>query len=209
MRNGGEACTAANRFHVHESVAGEFAAQLADRLGAMKVGRGTDDGVQLGPLIDAVQRDKVAELVGDAVGKGATCLTGGKAIDGAGYFYEPTVLTEIPDDAELLREEIFGPVAPVKSFATDEEAIAAANDTEYGLVAYVYTRDLDRAFEVDRVAGDRDGRPQPGTRLLRRRPVRRHQGVGLRARGRSRGNRGVPGDEVRRYGAPEPAAISP
>ena len=114
----------------------------------MKIGRGSEEGVEVGPLIDGTQRDKVAELVTDAVGKGAKVLTGGEAQGDRGYFYKPTVLTDISDDAELLREEIFGPVAPVKVFTTDEEAIAAANDTEYGLVAYVYTRDLNRAFRV-------------------------------------------------------------
>ena len=148
MRNVGEACTSANRFHVAASVADEFARKLADRMGAMKIGRGSEEGVEVGPLIDGTQRDKVAELVTDAVGKGAKVLTGGEAQGDRGYFYKPTVLTDISDDAELLREEIFGPVAPVKVFTTDEEAIAAANDTEYGLVAYVYTRDLNRAFRV-------------------------------------------------------------
>jgi succinate-semialdehyde dehydrogenase/glutarate-semialdehyde dehydrogenase len=148
MRNGGEACTSANRFHVHESVAEQFAEKLAQRIGALKVGRGTEDGIQVGPLIDDTQRQKVSELVDDAVGKGAKVLTGGKALDGAGYFYEPTVLTGVPDNAELLREEIFGPVAPITTFSTDEEAIAKANDTEYGLVSYVFTTDMDRGFRV-------------------------------------------------------------
>jgi succinate-semialdehyde dehydrogenase/glutarate-semialdehyde dehydrogenase len=148
MRNVGEACTAANRFHVHESVAGEFTRRLAERMGALKVGRGTDADVDVGPLIDAAQRDKVAELVTDAVDRGAEVLVGGKACDGPGYFYEPTVLASVSDDARLLAEEIFGPVAPVASFTTDEQALAAANRTEYGLVAYVYTRDLQRAFRV-------------------------------------------------------------
>src|SRR3954468_14380538 len=148
MRNVGEACTSANRFHVAESVADEFASKLAERRGAMKIGRGSEDGVEVGPLIDGTQRDKVAELVTDAVGKGAKVLTGGESEGGRGYFYKPTVLTDISDDAQLLQEEIFGPVAPVKGFRTEEEAIAAANDTEYGLVAYVYTRDLNRAFRV-------------------------------------------------------------
>jgi succinate-semialdehyde dehydrogenase/glutarate-semialdehyde dehydrogenase len=148
MRNGGEACTSANRFHVHESVAGEFARRLAARIGAFKVGRGTEDDVTMGPLIDEAQRTKVAELVDDAVAKGATVLTGGARVDGPGYFYTPTVLSDISDDAELLREEIFGPVAPIISFSTEQEAITAANDTEYGLVAYVFTQDLARAFRV-------------------------------------------------------------
>jgi succinate-semialdehyde dehydrogenase/glutarate-semialdehyde dehydrogenase len=148
MRNGGEACTAANRFHVHASVADEFASKLAQRIGEMKVGRGTEDGVKVGPLIDADQQGKVADLVEDAVSKGATVLTGGGKLDSRGYFFEPTVLTDISEDSELLREEIFGPVAPVIGFDSEDEAIHAANDTEYGLVAYVYTSDVKRAFRV-------------------------------------------------------------
>jgi len=148
MRNVGEACTSANRFHVHESVADEFGRRLAERMGAMTIGRGTDDGVEVGPLIDDKQQSKVAELVEDAVGKGATCLTGGRRPDGAGYFYEPTVLTGVTADARVLSEEIFGPVAPIATFSTDEEAIEAANRTEFGLVSYVFTRDLKRALRV-------------------------------------------------------------
>ena len=148
MRNIGEACTAANRFHVAGTVADEFAERIAERLGAMEVGRGTDDGVEVGPLVDADTRDKVSELVDDAVGRGAKVLVGGSRVDGAGYFYEPTVLGEVPQGARLLREEIFGPVAPVVGFDSEEDAIRVANDTEYGLVAYVYTRDLKRALRV-------------------------------------------------------------
>jgi succinate-semialdehyde dehydrogenase / glutarate-semialdehyde dehydrogenase len=148
MRNGGEACTSANRFHVADGVADEFAQKLAARMGEMKVGRGTEPDVKVGPLIDDTQRGKVAELVEDARERGAKVLVGGSNIDGAGYFYEPTVLADVPDDARLLDEEIFGPVAPVKGFDSDDEAIAAANDTEYGLVAYVYTQDINRAFKV-------------------------------------------------------------
>ncbi len=148
MRNIGEACTAANRFHVASPVADEFASKLAERMAAMKVGRGTEDGVEVGPLIDDAQRSKVAELVDDAVGKGARALVGGHARDGAGYFYDPTVLSDVPEDATLLREEIFGPVAPVRGFADEDEAIAAANDTEFGLVAYVYTSNVKRALRV-------------------------------------------------------------
>jgi succinate-semialdehyde dehydrogenase/glutarate-semialdehyde dehydrogenase len=148
MRNIGESCVAANRFHVHESVADEFAARLAQRLGSMKVGRGTEEGVQVGPLIDAVQRSKVAELVDDAVGKGAKVLIGGEPVGDRGYFYAPTVLGGISDDATLLREEIFGPVAPVKTFSTEEEAVRAANESEFGLVAYVFTSDIKRALRV-------------------------------------------------------------
>ena len=148
MRNIGEACTSANRFHVAESVVDEFATKLGERMGALKLGRGTDEGVEVGPLIDGDQREKVGELVKDALDKGASAVVGGSARDGAGYFFEPTVLSEIPDDARVLSEEIFGPVAPVKGFASDEEAVAAANDTEYGLVAYVYTSDFKRALRV-------------------------------------------------------------
>jgi succinate-semialdehyde dehydrogenase/glutarate-semialdehyde dehydrogenase len=148
MRNGGEACTSANRFLVQESIAQVFADRLAEKIGAMKVGRGTEDGVKVGPLIDDTQRSKVAALVDDAVGKGARVLTGGQVQDGAGYFYAPTVLADVPDDAELLKEEIFGPVAPITTFSTEEEAIAKANDTEYGLVCYVFTKNIDRAFRV-------------------------------------------------------------
>ena len=148
MRNIGEACTAANRFHVAESIADEFADRLGERMGAMKVGRGTEDDVDVGPLIDDDQRGKVASLVDDAVGKGARAIVGGSQVDGSGYFYEPTVLGDVPTEANLLREEIFGPVAPVASFDSEEDAIVAANDTEFGLVAYVYTRDLKRALRV-------------------------------------------------------------
>jgi succinate-semialdehyde dehydrogenase / glutarate-semialdehyde dehydrogenase len=148
MRNIGEACTAANRFHVADRVADEFTEKLAAKLGAMKIGRGTEDDVKVGPLIDGTQRDKVAELVEDATGKGAQVVVGGTARDGAGYFYEPTVLGGVSGDARLLKEEIFGPVAPVIGFDDEDAAIAAANDTEYGLVAYVFTRDIKRAFRV-------------------------------------------------------------
>jgi len=151
MRNVGEACTAANRFHVHESVAQEFAQRLSEKMGALKVGRGTEPDVDVGPLIDEAQREKVTELVSDAVERGARTLLGGGALSGPGYpgyFFEPTVLTNVPDDARLLSEEIFGPVAPIATFSSDEQALDAANRTEYGLVAYVYTRDLQRAFHV-------------------------------------------------------------
>jgi succinate-semialdehyde dehydrogenase/glutarate-semialdehyde dehydrogenase len=148
MRNVGEACTAANRFHVHESLADEFAKRMAERMGALKVGRGTDEDVDVGPLIDEAQRTKVAELVSDASERGAKLLLGGERVGERGYFYAPTVLANVPDDARLLDEEIFGPVAPVATFSSDEQAIEAANRTDYGLVAYVYTRDLDRAFRV-------------------------------------------------------------
>jgi succinate-semialdehyde dehydrogenase/glutarate-semialdehyde dehydrogenase len=148
MRNIGEACTAANRFIVHESVAEEFSRRLAERMGGLKLGRGTDDGVNVGPLIDGKQRDKVAELVADAVEHGGRVLTGGNRGDGDGYFFEPTVLADVPTSARMFREEIFGPVAPVTTFSTDDQALDLANDTEYGLVAYAFTRDLARAVRV-------------------------------------------------------------
>jgi succinate-semialdehyde dehydrogenase/glutarate-semialdehyde dehydrogenase len=150
MRNIGEACTAANRFHVHASIADAFTEKLAQRMGSLQIGRGTEDGVAVGPLIDDAQRDKVRELVEDAVAKGARCVVGGpERIPGVpGHFFPPTVLAGVPDDALLLREEIFGPVAPIATFEDEDEAIAAANRTEFGLVAYVYTRNLDRALRV-------------------------------------------------------------
>jgi len=148
MRNIGEACTAANRFHVAESIASEFASGLAERMGALTIGRGTDDGVQVGPLIDEDQLEKVDELVQDAVSKGARVLCGGERLQRPGHFYKPTVLVDVTDDARLLKEEIFGPVAPVKAFSSEQEAIGAANDTEFGLVAYLYTADLNRALRV-------------------------------------------------------------
>jgi succinate-semialdehyde dehydrogenase/glutarate-semialdehyde dehydrogenase len=148
MRNIGEACTAANRFYVHSSATEQFATRLAERMGALEIGRGLDAGVSVGPLIDAAAQEKVANLVDDAVSRGAKVLVGGDSAPGDGYFYRPTVLTGVTEDARMRQEEIFGPVAPVMSFETEEEAIAAANDTEYGLVAYVYTRDLNRAIRV-------------------------------------------------------------
>jgi succinate-semialdehyde dehydrogenase/glutarate-semialdehyde dehydrogenase len=148
MRNVGEACTAANRFHVAESIAEEFATRLAERMAALKVGRGTEPDSDVGPLIDERQREKVSELVADARERGARLLTGGEALSGPGYFFEPTVLQGVTADARMLEEEIFGPVAPIATFVSEQEALDAANRTEYGLVAYLYTRDLERAFRV-------------------------------------------------------------
>jgi succinate-semialdehyde dehydrogenase/glutarate-semialdehyde dehydrogenase len=148
LRNIGEACTAANRFYVQRGVADEFARRLTERMAAQPIGRGTEDGVVIGPLIDQAAVDKVTTLVDDAARRGARILTGGSAIDGPGHFYQPTVLIDVPADAHIAHEEIFGPVAPINVFDTEDEAIAAANDTEYGLVAYVYTRDVKRAFRV-------------------------------------------------------------
>jgi succinate-semialdehyde dehydrogenase/glutarate-semialdehyde dehydrogenase len=148
MRNMGEACTAANRIYVHESVIDEFGRRLAEAMGSLPVGRGTEDGVRVGPLIDAAAQTKVVELVADAVDRGASVLTGGRRPDGPGWFYPPTVLTGVPRGARMADEEIFGPVAPLTSFRTEDEVLAAANDTPYGLVSYVYTNDLQRALRV-------------------------------------------------------------
>jgi succinate-semialdehyde dehydrogenase/glutarate-semialdehyde dehydrogenase len=148
MRNGGSACTAANRFYVHGSVEKEFSARLAEAMGALVVGSGLDAGVQVGPLVNQSSRDKVEELVSGAVDGGADVLTGGSAPEGRGWFYPPTVLHEVAPDSAILREEIFGPVAPVVSFDSVDEAIAMANDTEYGLVSYLYTSDLAQGLRV-------------------------------------------------------------
>ena len=148
MRNIGEACTAANRLLVAEPVRDEFAARLAERMGALRVGRGTEPDTDVGPLIDTDAVAKVTRLVDDAVGRGAKVLVGGEAVPGAGHFYRPTVLTGVADEAAMLGEEIFGPVAPVLTFADEDEAIARANATPYGLVSYVFTRDLDRGLRV-------------------------------------------------------------
>ncbi len=148
MRNMGEACTAANRFFVHEKVHDAFADRLAARMGAMRMGNGLEDGVALGPLVNADTRDKVKTLVEDATAKGAKVLIGAKAPTGKGFFYPATVLTAVPDNAAMVREEIFGPVAAIQTFKTEDEAVQRANDTEYGLVAYVYTQDLSRGMRV-------------------------------------------------------------
>ncbi|HEX3812048.1 MAG TPA: NAD-dependent succinate-semialdehyde dehydrogenase [Mycobacteriales bacterium] len=148
MRNIGEACTAANRFYVEESVAGEFADRLAARMAVLRVGRGSADGVQVGPLINAAAQEKVAGLVTDAVDRGARAVVGGAAIDGPGHFFAPTVLADVPADARMAREEIFGPVAAITPFRNEDEAVAAANDTEFGLVSYLFTTDVNRALRV-------------------------------------------------------------
>jgi succinate-semialdehyde dehydrogenase/glutarate-semialdehyde dehydrogenase len=148
MRNMGEACTAANRFYVHEKVHDEFANKLTAKMAGLKMGNGLDDGIALGPLVNKDGLDKVIELVDDAVKKGAKVLTGGKAPGGPGFFYPATVLANVADDSKMLNEEIFGPVASLQSFKSEAEVIARANDTEYGLVAYLYTKDLSRGMRV-------------------------------------------------------------
>lgn len=148
MRNVGEACIAANRFFVHADVAEEFTDALTRRMSALAVGSGVDEGVEVGPLIDAVQREKVAALVDDAVGRGAHVRTGGAVPSGPGYFYPPTVLTEVPASARMASEEIFGPVAPISTFTDEDEMLSRANGTPYGLVSYVYTREFGRAVRL-------------------------------------------------------------
>lgn len=148
VRNGGESCVAANRIYVQAGIAAEFTAALSERMAALRVGRGTEDGVELGPLIDAEASRRVEGLVSEALAGGARALAGGAALEGPGHFFAPTLLTDLPAGARMLREEIFAPVAPVTTFATEDEAVTAANQTEYGLVAYLFTADLDRALRV-------------------------------------------------------------
>jgi succinate-semialdehyde dehydrogenase/glutarate-semialdehyde dehydrogenase len=148
MRNAGEACTAANRFYVHADVADEFSRRLAERMGALRVGPGTDDATEVGPLVNDESAAKVDELVQGAVAAGARVVVGGSRPDRKGFYYDPTVLLDVPDGAAILGEEIFGPVAPVVTFTDEADAIRMANDTEYGLVSYVYTRDLARGLRV-------------------------------------------------------------
>jgi succinate-semialdehyde dehydrogenase / glutarate-semialdehyde dehydrogenase len=148
MRNMGEACTAANRFLVHASVAQEFGEKLGKRMGGLTLGRGQDDGVDVGPLIDEKAVESVSQLVTDAVHDGAKVVVGGSAPGGPGFFFPPTVLLDVPPDSEINVQEIFGPVAPITTFETEEQAIRQANDTEYGLASYVYTRDLARTIRV-------------------------------------------------------------
>ena len=148
MRNLGEACTAANRIYVHENIADEFTKRLSAEMSALKVGNGTDPSVDVGPLVNADTRDKVAEFVADAVAKGAKVECGGAVPNGKGFFYPPTVLSNVSEDAECVRDEIFGPVAAIQTFTDQEDVIARANDTEYGLVAYVFSEDFKRALQV-------------------------------------------------------------
>lgn len=148
MRNMGEACTAANRLYVHRGLAREFGERLAARMANLKVGNGLDDGTDVGPLIDAAGRAKVQHLVDDALARGATALTGGRLPDGPGYFYPPTVLANVLPDCELMTTEVFGPVAPVIPFDDEDDVIVRANDTDWGLVGYVFSQDIDRALDL-------------------------------------------------------------
>jgi succinate-semialdehyde dehydrogenase/glutarate-semialdehyde dehydrogenase len=148
MRNMGESCCAANRIFVHTSIAEEFASRLTARMAALTVGPGTEPGVDVGPLIDDAGRAKVDELVRDAVKHGAKVRTGGELPDGPGYFYPPTVLTDVSTDSAIMDTEIFGPVAAILTFDDEDEAVAAANDTEFGLAGYLFTQSLDRALRV-------------------------------------------------------------
>jgi succinate-semialdehyde dehydrogenase / glutarate-semialdehyde dehydrogenase len=148
MRNIGQACTAANRFFVHSDVAEEFSGRLAEQMGALRIGRGSEEGVDVGPLIESTARSKVQGLVDDAVSRGAQVLIGGEPVCGPGYFYRPTVLVDVPPGAQMASTEIFGPVAPITSFTDEQQVLTAANDTPFGLVSYVYTSDLRRALRV-------------------------------------------------------------
>ena len=150
MRNAGEACTAANRFYVEAPVADQFSRLLAERMAALVVGPGTDEASQVGPLINAAAVAKVDELVSDAVQRGARAVVGATRPERPGHFYDPTVLLDVPADAQILKEEIFGPVAPIVTFTNEDEAVALANDTDFGLVSYVYTGDLARGMRVSR-----------------------------------------------------------
>ncbi|MDO5751613.1 NAD-dependent succinate-semialdehyde dehydrogenase [Arthrobacter sp.] len=148
MRNMGEACTAANRFLVHESVATAFTAKLAARIGALTVGRGTEAGTDVGPIVEEKARANIHALVTAAVAEGATVLAGGDVVEGDGYFYQPTVLGNVANDAAILQQEIFGPVAPVTTFTDEDDAIQLANSTQYGLASYLYTKDFSRLLRV-------------------------------------------------------------
>jgi len=148
MRNGGEACTAANRLYVATPLLEDFTDKFVKKMGEMTIGNGLDPSSKLGPLVNSKQVGSVQELVDDAVEKGATVAVGGRAPGGPGNFYPATVLTNVPPDARILKEEVFGPVAPIVGFDTEEQGVAAANDTEYGLAAYIYTQSLDRALRV-------------------------------------------------------------
>ena len=196
LRNGGEACTAANRFLVHESLAEAFTAGLARRWRAVRMAPGTEPGAELGPMINEAAVAKIEALVADARERGARVRTGGERPDGPGWFYPPTVLDRVAPGSAILREEVFGPVAPVTTFTDEADAIAAANDTEHGLVAYVFSRDLRRAMRVAEAIETGMVGPQPRRRLRSGRAVRRRQAERHRARGRPPRAARVPRAEV-------------
>ena len=198
MRNGGEACTAANRFHVANSVREEFTEKLVKRMSEFQLGKGIDESSTLGPLINAKQVATVADLVSDAVSQRRHRRRRRRRPGGPGNFYPATVLADVPADARILKEEVFGPVAPITGFDTEEEGVAAANDTEYGLAAYIYTRDLDRALRA--AEGIESGMVGVNRGVISDagRAVRRRQGIRLRPRRRLRRHRGVPRHEVHR-----------
>jgi succinate-semialdehyde dehydrogenase/glutarate-semialdehyde dehydrogenase len=198
MRNGGEACTAANRFLVAREVAGEFTDRLTARMSALRCGHGLDEGTDVGPLITDRQRATVDRLVTDAVGRGARLRTGGQIPDGPGSFCPPTVLDQVPADAPILREEIFGPVATVTTFDDEDEAITSANDTEYGLVAYLFTRDLDRAIRVSSALNAGMVSINRGVVSDVAAPFGGVKSSGFGTRGRGRRHRGVPRRQVHR-----------
>ncbi len=197
MRNMGEACTSANRFYVHEKVHDVFIEKFAARMQSLKLGHGLEEGVALGPLVNAETRDKVVHLVEDAVKKGATVVTGGKAVEGKGFYYPATVLTDVPDDAELLREEIFGPVAPIQMFRDEDEVVAQGQRHRIRarrLPLHPRPRRGPPGLGAARV---RHGRPQPRHRLRPGRALRRHEAERPRPRRRPRGADGVPRDAIR------------
>ena len=207
FRNSGMACTAANRFLVHESVAETFATRLAERTGRLVVGRGTDADVTIGPLIDRKTLDKVTDLVADAEHRGARILCGGAIVPGPGTFYAPTVLADVPAGADILTEEIFGPVLAVATFATEDEAVARANATEYGLAAYVYTRDLARGHRmIERIESGMMGL-NAGVISDPAAPFGGLKQSGLGREGRYRGHPRVPGDQV--HAAPRLSRVRP
>ncbi len=194
MRNGGEACTAANRFHVANAVREEFTEKLVKRMSEFTLGKGLDTSSTLGPLINANSSPRWRNWSSDAVSRGATVAIGGVAPGGPGNFYPATVLANVRADARILTEEVFGPVAPIIGFDTEEEGVAAANDTEYGLSAYIYTQSLDRALRVAEAIESGMVGVNRGVHLRSGRAVRRDQGVRVRPGGRHRGHRGIPGD---------------
>ncbi len=181
MRHSGETCTAANRFYAHRSVADAFTAKLAEAMGEIRIGNGFDEGVTCGPMINAGAIETIGELVGSAVGAGATTALGGSAVDRPGFFFEPTVLGDVAQSSPIAHAEIFGPVAPVVPFDDTDQVIDWANDTEMGLAAYVYTGDLARGLHVsERIQAGMVG-PQPRRPVGPGRALRRYEAVGPRA----------------------------